>query len=239
MKIRIIVPIIYDVFNEDIVKETSTCKAPDTQIDIVTLSKGPASIESYYDEVLCSYHLLEQLKQAEKDGIDGIFIDCFGDPGVDAAREIVSIPVVGGFQPAAVTASLIASTWSVVTVLKEVHPMIRYNARKLGVENNIASIRDISIPVLELQDKRKLKERLLLQCEKAVREDGAEAVVLGCTGMLDLSRDLAQTLRRKEIPVPVVDPTTAAIGCLEMLIRGGLTQSPLTYPTPPEKERKF
>ena len=239
MKIRVIAPIISNVFNEEILKETAQFKAPDTEIDVVNLDLGPASIESHYDEVLAAYHITEKVREAEKEGADGVFVDCFGDPGVDAARELVRIPVVGGFQPAALTASLIAGTWSVVTVLKSVLPMIQDLSRKLGVDRNIASIRDIDTPVLELSDKKVLEQRLLKHSEAAVKEDGAEAIVLGCTGMLGLAQNLEKQLVEIGLPVPVVDPTASAIGYLELLYRSGVTQSLITYPSPPEKERRF
>jgi len=239
MKIRVIAPIISDVFNEEILKETAQFKAPDTEIDVVNLDRGPASIESHYDEILAAYHIAQKVKEAEGDGVDGVFVDCFGDPGVDAARELVRIPVVGGFQPAALTASLIAGRWSVVTVLKNVLPMIQDLSRKLGVDRNVASIRDIDTPVLELSDKKVLEQRLLKHSEAAIKEDGAEAIVLGCTGMLGLAQTLGKQLIENGLPVPVVDPTASAIGYLELLLRSGVTQSLLTYPSPPEKERKF
>ena len=239
MKIRVVVPIISEVFNDEVLKETAQFKAPDTEIDVVNIDMGPASIESHYDEVLAAYHIVEKVKQAEADGADGVFVDCFGDPGVDASRELVRIPVVGGFQPAALTASLIAGRWSIVTVLKSVLPMIQDLSRKLGVDRNVASIRDIDTPVLELSDKKILEQRLLKHSESAVREDGAEAIVLGCTGMLGLAQTLEKQLREHGLQVPVVDPTASAIGYLELLFRSGLTQSPFTYPSPPEKERKI
>jgi len=134
---------------------------------------------------------------------------------------------------------LIARRWSVVTVLKNVLPMIGDLARKMGVSACLASVRDINTPVLELQDKKVLEERLLLQIEKAVTEDGAEAVVLGCTGMLGLAKSLEKSMAKKGMPVPVVDPTAAAIGYLELLVRSGLSQSRLAYMQPPEKESRF
>jgi allantoin racemase len=239
MKIRVIAPILGDVFNEEILRETAQFKAPDTEIDVVNLARGPASIESSYDELLAAYHLVELVKTAEEEGIDGVFVDCFGDPGVDAARELVRIPVVGGFQPAALTASLIAGTWSVVTVLKSVVPLIDKLGRKLGLSGNIASIRDIDLPVLELSDKGVLEKRLLQTSEEAVQLDGAEAIVLGCTGMLGLAQNLERRLSERGIPAPVVDPTASAIGYLELLVRSGISQSPITYQPPPEKDRKF
>jgi len=238
MKIRIIAPIIVDQFNEGIETEAKQFASPDTEIEVVNLDKGTASIESMYDEVLGSPDIIAKTIQAEKDGCDAVFIDCFGDPGVDAAREMVSIPVAGGFQPSVLTASLISGSFSVVSVLPSVGPMIRNLCRKLGVESNLASVRFINTPVLELAEKGSLLDKLFDQLEIAVTKDGAEAVVLGCTGMLGLAKGLADKAVEKGMPVPVVDPTGAAVCFLELLVRNKLSQSKITYPAPPDKERK-
>ena len=238
MRIRIVLPIITTAFNQEVMKEGSQFVAGDVALEVVNIQKGPASIESGFDEMLAAPGIVENVVRAEKEGCDGVFIDCFGDPGVVAAREMVGIPVVGAFQPAALTACALAGRWSVVTVLKNVVPMLRDLARRLGVESNIASVRDIDTPVLELQDKGAFQKRLLLQAEKAVSEDGAEAVVLGCTGMIGVAKGLEQALARSGKPVPVVDPTASALGYLQLLIRGGLTHSKLCYRTPPAKERQ-
>ena len=239
MKIRIVVPIITDRFNAEVQREAAGFAAPDTEIDVVSLKKGPASIESFYDEILAAPFITEEVKRAEQERCDGVFVTCFGDPGVESSREVVDIPVVGGFQPTALTASLLCDRWSVVTVLERLRPMVRHNARKLGLIENLASVRAVDIPVLSLEDSELLKNRLLEQAELAVREDGAEAIVLGCTGMLGLAQSLMRELGQSGLPVPVVDPTAAAIGYLQMLIRAGLAHSKRAYPSPPEKKRSF
>jgi allantoin racemase len=66
--------------------------------------------------------------------------------------------------------------------------MISDLARKLGIESNIASIRHINTTVLELQDRNIVQERLLTSMIKAVEQDEAEAIVLGCTGMLGMAQ---------------------------------------------------
>jgi allantoin racemase len=239
MKIRIIVPIVGDRFNREILKEASICKSPDTEIDVVNLEKGPESIESIYDEYGSELEVIRRVKEAEKEGAHGVFVDCFNEPGVEGARELVRIPVVGGFKPAALTASLISGRWSVVTTLQSTLTRIRNLSRELGIDKNIASIRWVDIPVLGLHDKGQLQERLLLQIERAVKEDGAEACVLGCTGMLGIAKALSKEMEARKRHVPVIDPTATAIGYLELLIRSKISQSPLTYLTPPEKERLY
>lgn len=237
MKIRIVSPIVGDWLIKEALEEGRQFAAPDTELDAVGLSKGPTSIEGVYDEILASPHIVERVVAAEKDGSDAVFVTCFGDPGVDAAREKVKIPVVGGFAPAALMATALAGRWSIVTVLQEVIPLCRDLARKHGLESNLASVRVIDIPVLELDDQDRLQKRTLEESLKAVREDGAEAIVLGCTAMLGLGDSLRQGFAAQGIEVPVVEPTAAALGFLESMIRSGVSHSKLTFPLPREKER--
>jgi allantoin racemase len=239
MKIKIIAPIITDRFNTQIAEEARQFTAPDTEVEVVNIQKGAASIESEYDDVLNAPDIVRFTVQAEKDGFDAVFVTCFGDPGVDAARELVKIPVVGGFQPAVLTACLLCGQFSIVSVLPTVVPMIRNLARKQGVTENIASIRYVNIAVLDLSDSSALHKNLVDESVKAVMEDGAEGIILGCTGMLGLAKSVEEELVRKNIPVPVIDPTGAAIGFLQALHRNSITHSRRTYHSPPDKERNI
>ena len=236
MKIQIIVPLANSQFNQEVRAEAQTVAAPDTEIDVVNLDEGPQSIESRYAEFLATGDIINKAQKAQADGFDGIFVDCFGEPGVSVVRELVDIPVVGGFDPAVLTATLICQKFSIITVVNSVNSMLEDLARDLGIINNVASIRDVDIPVLELQDKEKLKQALIDQSQKAIDRDGAQAIVLGCTGMLDVAKEVERILAELGKPAPVIDPTTAAITSLQSLIRCQLSQSRLTYYKPVQKQ---
>ena len=237
MKIKIITPIITDRFNNQVEEEARQFTAPDTEISVENITHGAASIECAYDEVLNGPDIVKLAVRAEKDGFDAVFIDCFGDPAVEAAREMVTIPVVGGFQPAVLTACSLCGRFSVITVLPSVVPMVRGLVRKQGITENLASVRYISIAVLDLDETGVLIDTLVAEAEKAVHDDGAEGLVLGCTGMLGLAQSVEGELAKRGINIPVIDPTGAAVGMLQSLVRNSLTHSRLTYHHPPEKER--
>ncbi len=237
MRIKIIAPVITDRFNRTIEEEAERFALSDAEIQVENIQRGAASIESAYDEVLNAPDVVEAVIRAERNGFDAVFVDCFGDPGVDAARELVSIPVVGGFLPAVLTARLLTDRFSIVTVLPNVVPLLRANIRKQQMEGNIASIRTVNIAVLDLTDPDTLRDILCSEAEKAVREDGAEGIVIGCTGMLGMAGALQEMLAARGCEVPVVDPTGAAVGCLLCLHRNALSHSKRTYPTPLSKER--
>lgn len=236
MKILIIVPSVTDAFNEGIRQEAETVASPDTEISVINLDQGPQTIESRYEEFLATADLIKKSQEAQNYGFDGIFIACFGEPGVKEIRELVDIPLVGGFDPAVLTATLISQKFSIITVEKRVIPMLETLARGLGITDNIASIRDVGIPVEELSDKERLKKALVEVSLKAIELDGAQAIVLGCTGMLDVAKAVEQILAQLGRPAPVVDPTTTAVTFLQSLIRNKLSQSRLTYYKPDQKQ---
>jgi allantoin racemase len=230
MKIRIVVPLAIDVFNNIALDEALLFKAPDTDIEVVNLDGGYDRIDVYSNEKTITYTLpfiVDKVMEAEKEGCDGVFISWFGDPAVDASRVAVNIPVVGGFEPAVHMASLISTRWSIISPTPGTVSTFRMLARKHGLEENIASMLTVNVP---LTDERGIEEKVLPLVEKAVDEDGAEAVVLGCTGFGRLASNLARQMKIKGKPITVINPSAAAIGFLESLIRSGLSQSRVTYP---------
>ena len=147
----------------------------DTQMDVVQITKGTPSIECEYDEAMCAPDIIEHCIEAEKAGYEGVFINCFGDPGVRAARERVNIPVVGGFEPVMHLAMGLADRIGIVTVLPNVLPLIKGNIAKAHLDGRIACVRSIDIPVLDLSSHEKLCNALYAESLMAIREDGAEA----------------------------------------------------------------
>ncbi|MEE3956134.1 aspartate/glutamate racemase family protein [Peribacillus frigoritolerans] len=237
MKIKVIMPITSDIFNKEILEEVKFYASKTTEVGVTSLDYGPASVESEYDEALCVPNFLEKAKEAEEDGYDGVISDCFGDPGVKPAREILDIPVVGACESSMLFASSLAKSFSVVTVLPNVVPMIENISKTLGVNDNLASVRYVNIPVLEVHDKDRLKRELYEEMIKAIEQDGAHALVLGCTGFMGVAAELQKRLKQNGYDVPVIDPVFAATRLLESLITMGVKQSRLTYMTPPSKQR--
>ena len=234
MKILVILPILkHEVYEEITYRELEQVASKDTEIHVASLEKGPASIESAYDEALAVPGILELVAKAEKKGFDAVIIDCMGDPGLEPAREIVDIPVVGSCQASLAIASTLGQKFSVVTALKSMTPLFHDLVRKYGYSTNFASVRSIEVPVLDLEKRwNEMKEALAREGRAAIEQDGADVIVLGCTGMIGMAKELQETLK-----VPVVDPAPAALKLAELLVTLKLSQSKLVYPKPPEKVR--
>jgi allantoin racemase len=169
--------------------------------------------------------------------MDAAIIDCMGDPGLEAAREKVSIPVIGPAETSMHVAAMLAHRFSVVTVLDTLIPAFDHHALKAGLTSRMASVRTVGIPVLALGDHSRLLEALVDQSVRAVTDDGAHLLILGCTGMAGTVPALLAGLERQGISdVPVIDPTVLAVKVAEALVDLRLSHSKRTYPSPPDKE---
>jgi allantoin racemase len=194
--------------------------ATGTQITALTSSMGPVSIEGYYDEAFALPGLLREIAAAERDGAQAAVIACFDDTGLDAARTMARIPVIGICEAALMTAALIAKRFTVVTTMERSRVPIEELAHRYGMAGR-ARIRAANISVLSLDDPNSgARDKLRSEIARAVAEDNAEAIVLGCAGMADLARTL-----QEEFGMPVIDGVGAAVKQAEALVALGLTTS--------------
>ena len=202
-----------------------------TEIVAITSSMGPVSIEGYYDEVFAVPGLLVEIAKAEREGADAIVIACFDDTGLDAARALASIPVIGICEAAVSTAAFIAQRFSIVTTMERSRLPVEHLVHRYGMGGR-CKVRAADVPVLSLEDPNSnARDRLRSEISAALRDDRAEAIVLGCAGMADLTASL-----RQEFGVPVVDGVAAAVKQAESLIAQGLSTAKRgAYATPVTK----
>src|ERR1700704_4167945 len=216
---------------DTIAKCAAAVVGPDVVVTGVTSEFGPESIESHYDEALSVPGVLKAIQQGEREGVAGYVIACFGDPGLDAAREIASGPVIGIAEAAMHTASHLGSGFSVVTTLKRTIGRATELAEHYGMQRFCCGIHACEIPVLELDSDPDARKVITEACRDAVEADGSDSVVLGCAGMADMCSDISA-----ELGVPVIDGVTAATLTVRSLVTMGLRTSKRgEFATPPPK----
>jgi allantoin racemase len=195
----------------------------DTVIDARQPLMGPVSIEGFYDEAFAVPGMLGCVRDADRDGAGAHIIACFDDTGLDAARAVAKAPVIGIGEAAFHIASLIAARFSVVTTLGVSIVPIEHNLRKYGLSERCTRVRAAEVPVLALEERNAdAISKISNEITASIREDRAEAIVLGCAGMADLAGELAETHG-----LPVVDGVAAAVALAEALVRLGLKTSRL------------
>ncbi|MGI6854537.1 aspartate/glutamate racemase family protein [Mesorhizobium sp. 1B3] len=201
-----------------------------TEVSVIDVPEGPASIESAYEEALCVPATIELLMKCEREGFDAAIIGCFGDPGLEAARELVNIPVVGPCESSLLLASGLGHKFSVLTIFDSMVAGQELLAYKAGVLAKLASVRATGIPVLELmKDPEKTKVRLVQVARACVEEDRADAFLFGCMTMsfLNMAEEISAA-----VGAPAVNAAKAALKSAEALVSMGLAHSKKAYPTP-------
>ena len=220
MKLRIVNPNTTEAMTDGIARAARAVAAAGTVIEAVTSSTGPVSIEGYYDEALSLPGLLKEIAAGEAAGADAHIIACFDDSGLDAARQLASGPVIGIGEAAMHAATLIAHRFTVVTTLSRSISALETNVLKLGFDRR-ARVRASDVAVLELErEGSDARARIDAEIRRAIAEDRAEAIVLGCAGMSLLAADLS-----KAHGLPVIDGVGAAVKLAEMLVALGLKTS--------------
>ncbi|NTF08983.1 aspartate/glutamate racemase family protein [Agrobacterium rubi] len=205
-----------------------------TDITAATSSMGPVSIEGYYDEAFAVPGLLVEIAKGEMAGAQAAIIACFDDTGLDAARALANIPVIGICEAALATTSFIAQRFTIVTTMERSRQPLEHLVHRYGMAGR-CNVRAADIPVLSLEDPASnARDKLRHEIGLALRDDRAEAIVLGCAGMADLTAEL-----RREFNVPVVDGVAAAVKQAEALIALGLsTAKSGAYASPVSKPYK-
>lgn len=234
MRIHVINPNSSVDLTDAVAEAARSVVSPGTTITAVNPSKGPTVIEGSYDEVLATYHLVEEVRRAEReDRPDAYVIACFGDPGLDAVRELTDRPVVGIAEAAIQMTSFVAASFSIVSILPRVRKHLHELVHRAGATDRLASLKLPDLGVLAFhEDEAAAFETLRQVAGEAVREDGAESIVLGCAGMAGFARQLSE-----ELGVPVIDAVEAACRVAESLVALGYrTSKANTYQAPTEKQ---
>jgi allantoin racemase len=202
--------------------------SPGTEIIAANPADGPAAIQGFYDEAMCVPGLLDVIRRTAD--FDAVVIACFDDTGLDAARCLTDRPVIGIGEAAYHMASMLSNKFSVVTTLARSVPALEHNLVRYGLAARCARVRASDVPVLELERPgSEARTRIGAEVARAITEDKAEAIVLGCAGMADFATSLSA-----EHGLPVIDGVVSAVTLCEAMIRLNLRTSRLGGYTPAE-----
>jgi allantoin racemase len=220
MQVLIVNPNTTASMTEVIAAAARQAAGPATDIRSVTSAMGPVSIEGFYDEAFAVPGLLAAIRAGERGGAQAAIIACFDDTGLDAARAMAGIPVLGICESALALAAMVAKRCTVVTTMERSRVPIEELVERYGMARR-AHVRAANISVLSLEDPNSgARDKLRSEITRAVAEDNAEAIVLGCAGMADLARTL-----QTEFGMPVIDGVGAAVKQAEALVALGLSTS--------------
>lgn len=200
--------------------------------DFTTSAGRPETIESLYDEALLAPWTVEMTVEAERRGYDAVITGCAGDPGVEAARELVRIPVIGPGQAALHTAAMLGTTFAVLSPVESTVRPSQALVRHYGLGERCVSVRSVDCSVLALREGHpETFEAAMAVANRCVVQDRADVLVLLCASLSHVFGDrLAEAL-----PVPVVNVLRVSVRVAEMVVGSKLTHSKIAYPSPPTK----
>lgn len=214
--------------------EARRAAAPGTELVVETAGRGFEYIETRF-EALVAGAAVADLVAEHRHGVDAVVVAAFGDPGLPALKEVADVPIVGITEAALCVAALRGRRFSVVAISDRITAWYRDCVEGFGLGGRLASIRSLTEqlgPIGRVQ--ADFAPALVDLASAAVREDGADVVILAGAPLAGLAREVAD-----EIPVPVVDGIAAGVGMAELLVglRTGIARAGSCAP-PPAKPRR-
>jgi allantoin racemase len=207
-------PVGTDVFDLDTARILDKARHADTSVDVISLPQGrPKHLEYHAYEALAIGDIV-RITYAMSERYDAIVISCFYDIGLREAREVSRQAIVTApCQSALAIASQLANTFSILVGRRKWIPKMHENVRMYGYAPRMVSMRPLDLGVHDFQaDHERTCDRLLSVGRQAVEQDGAEALILGCTAEYGFHETM-----QAELGVPVVDAVLAPFKMAELL----------------------
>lgn len=210
--------------------------APDTQLAMVCPQSSGVELNSALDVVLAAPEIVQLAADGQNAGFDAVVLYCFSDPVIDACREALRIPVIGGAQASCLAALNVCRSFGVILADEARLPEKKLFLRTLGVSpERIGQIAAVNLNGISPWADREAAFKKLLACgQKMMRETHTEAIVLGCLSFLGLAEPLSRVLG-----IPVIDPAVAAVTTAESIVRQRLFTSKVSYPLLCSKAREI
>lgn len=209
---------------------------PDTELTMKCLTETRVCIDSALDVVLAGPEIVKIAMQAEKDGYDAVVLYCFSDPALEACREVLTIPVVGGAQASYLVSEMISRQSGILIPNKNRIPEKKiYRFRTGVVVDDVTTIRHVDLSGVDVwNEPEKTVDILVDAAKKMMEEDEIQTVLLGCLVFLGLAEKVSE-----RIGIPVIDAAVAAVSLAESLVRQKLLTSKLAYARPPKGIRSW
>ena len=183
---------------------------------VLSFAPGAAPAHLEYDafEAMAVPQVVRTALHFGREGYDAMIVGCFYDTALEAAREVSGRMIVTGPCISALEfAGALSARFSVLAATDKAAGHIRRRIRGYGAEGRLASIRPLGLlPSQMLADPEGCEARIIDQAARAVADDGAEAIVLGCTMEYQAALRVGDRLG-----VPMIDAVRAPLMQAETL----------------------
>jgi len=237
-------PLGYADFDAPIAELLGQIKEPRTQLELVSLAQEAFTTHLEYRayEALVVGDTIRVVRHAAEAGFDALVVGCFYDLALEDARQISGdMVVVAPCQAAVQIITNLCNRFSVIVGQQFWIEQMTERVRYYGLADRLASMVPLNLGVDDFQkDTACTEQRILDAARKAVEEDHAEGLILGCTLEFGFFQEI-----QKQVGVPVIDAVFSSFKMAEYL--GGLKKQMGWKPSrkgsmtpPPEEEiRRF
>ena len=185
-----------------------------TQVVIETLADGPAAIECAMDEYRALPLILQWISHNQHK-YDAVILGCAGDAGMEGAREIASIPVVGPGESSILLGTRGDKRFSMITTSLARAAIKRRLVRDAGLSpERLISSHSVGIPVLEMYTDKARTQAGLINCMNEAKALGSEAMLLGCMTLAFMDRHLLKEAEQIT-GLPLINPVVTAVKMAE------------------------
>jgi len=225
MKLKIIAPIVIGREHcESQERKYRSALRSGTEVHVVSVTSGPSELTGYATSVMSDYGVLLEGQKAKEDGFDAVVPDCTLDPAGKALKERCGVPVALPLEASIHVAALLGSRFSVLALDKMQSKMFGSKIEEYGLASKLASVRSLDLVPEESRNEATVLEKVLKAGQKAVEDDGAEVIILGCTTIVGLRKKIEEKLG-----VPVIEPGVMAAKMAEVFVDLDLSQSKRAY----------
>lgn len=215
------IAVLAPVVRTDAVDVEATLRAlrePGLRLEGFFIARGPASVETEEDVAACLPGVLDEGVRIAEAGWEAIVVDCMCDPGVPELRARIAIPVLGPAESAMRALAAGGARFSVLDVVSGGRGMVERQVAAHGAGSRYVSHRSIDIPVLDLlRDPVATADALEAEALGALA-DGADTLLLGCTGLAEVASDLQRRLRARGRDAAVVEPLSLTVRAARALL---------------------
>lgn len=212
MRILLLNPNTSTSMTEQMMRVARGSAGDDIEIVPVTAARGFPYISSRAEAQISGALALEIIAEHENE-VDAVLIAAFGDPGLKAARELFTLPIVGMAEASLVTAGLMGERFSIVTFTPVMSRWYLDSVADCGLAARFTGVRTPPANTLDpFASQDSMSQVLLELVTKSIEEDGADVVILGGAPLAGMALDL-----QSSASALLVDPISAALGQASLL----------------------
>jgi Asp/Glu/hydantoin racemase len=197
-----------------VLRTAKTFASKDTTLRAVSGAFGQRYIASRVGYAIAGHAAVDAFAN-DKEHKDAVVLACFGDPGLQALKEISLVPVVGMADASILQACALGGRFSIVTGGERWQSMLEEFVAGMGLSSRLASVRTVAPSGAAIARNPKAAMALLAKgCQACVKDDRADVVILGGAGLAGLAAKLAN-----KVDVPLLDGVACAISTAESLAK--------------------